>query len=92
MVKLLDLVRPVAGYLPEVEAPHRKQSFNEKAMWTAWVLFMYLVCCQIPLFGVSKRHVEVADPLYYLRPILASKRGTIMELGLGPLITSGMVL
>ena len=93
MVKFLDIVRPIAPYLPEVEnLPNRKQSFNDKVMWTAWMLFIYLVCCQIPLFGVSRKHFEVADPLYYLRVILASKRGTLMELGLGPLITSGMVM
>jgi len=29
------------------------------------------------------------DPLYWTRVILASNRGTIMELGISPIITSG---
>lgn len=44
-MRFLDLVRPVVGYLPEVEAPLKKQSFNDKMMWTAWTLFIYLICC-----------------------------------------------
>jgi len=44
-MRFLDLVRPVVTFLPEVEAPARKQSFNDKLMWTAWTLFIYLICC-----------------------------------------------
>jgi len=89
-MRFLDLVRPVVGFLPEVEAPLKKQSFNDKMMWTAWTLFIYLICCQIPLYGMVKQ--EGADPLYWLRVILASNKGTIMELGMSPIITSGMIM
>ena len=89
-MRFLDLVRPVVNYLPEVEAPARKQSFNDNLMWTAWTLFIYLICCQIPLYGMVKQ--EGADPLYWLRVILASNKGTIMELGMSPIITSGMIM
>lgn len=33
-----------------------------------------------------------ADPLYWLRVILASNKGTLMELGISPIITSGMIM
>lgn len=89
-MRFLDLVRPVVNFLPEVEAPLKKQSFNDKMMWTAWTLFIYLICCQIPLYGIVKQ--EGADPLYWLRVILASNKGTIMELGMSPIITSGMIM
>jgi len=35
---------------------------------------------------------EGADPMYWLRVILASNKGTIMELGMSPIITSGMIM
>jgi len=89
-MRFLDLVRPVVSLLPEVEAPLKKQSFNDKLMWTAWTLFIYLICCQIPLYGMVKQ--EGADPMYWLRVILASNKGTIMELGMSPIITSGMIM
>jgi protein transport protein SEC61 subunit alpha len=33
---------------------------------------------------------DSSDPLYWMRVILASNRGTLMELGITPIITSGM--
>merc|ERR1719444_729282 len=53
-------------------------------------LFVFLVCCQIPLYGVMNN--KEADPFYWMRVILASNRGTLMELGISPIVTSGMVM
>lgn len=36
--------------------------------------------------------MEGADPLYWLRVILASNKGTLMELGISPVITSSMIM
>jgi len=88
--KLIYLVKPVMGWIPEVEQPVKKQMFKEKMMWTATVLFIYLICCQIPLYGTVKQ--EGSDPLYWLRVILASNKGTLMELGISPIITSSMIM
>jgi protein transport protein SEC61 subunit alpha len=63
---------------------------NDKVIWTFIGLFIYLICCQIPLYGVYI--TDGADPLYMLRMMLASNRGSLMELGIQPMITSGMVL
>lgn len=35
---------------------------------------------------------DSADPLYWMRVILASNRGTLMELGITPIVTSGMIM
>merc|ERR1711935_608597 len=53
-------------------------------------LFVFLVCCQIPLYGIMTN--KSADPFYWMRVILASNRGTLMELGISPVVTSGMVM
>ena len=64
--------------------------FRDRCIWTAITLFLYLICCQIPLYGVVK--TSNADPFYWLRVILASNRGTLMELGISPIVTAGMVM
>jgi protein transport protein SEC61 subunit alpha len=76
--------------LPEVSQPDRKIPFKEKILWTSISLFVFLVCCQIPLYGVMTS--KSGDPFYWMRVILASNRGTLMELGITPIITSGMVM
>ncbi|KAF6134648.1 hypothetical protein GIB67_002049 [Kingdonia uniflora] len=45
---------------------------------------------QLPLYGIHS--TTGADPFYWMRAILASSRGTVMELGMTPIITSGMVI
>merc|ERR1712166_1491888 len=76
--------------LPEVSAPDRRIPFREKVLWTAISLFVFLVCCQIPLYGIMSS--KSGDPFYWMRVILASNRGTLMELGISPIVTSGMVM
>merc|ERR1712061_764266 len=73
-----------------VQPPDRRIPFREKVLWTAISLFVFLVCCQIPLYGIMTN--KSADPFYWMRVILASNRGTLMELGISPIITSGMVM
>ena len=79
-IRFLTLVKPVLHVLPEVAQPDRKIPFKEKVLWTAITLFLFLVCCQIPLYGI--RTTNSADPFYWMRVILASNRGTLMELGI----------
>ncbi|KAJ3017877.1 UNVERIFIED_CONTAM: translocon subunit [Siphonaria sp. JEL0065] len=88
--RLLHLLKPFLAYMPEIEAPDRKIAFREKVMWTAITLFIFLVCSQIPLYGIMSS--DTSDPLYWMRVIMASNRGTLMELGITPIITSGMIM
>jgi len=90
MVRVLNLVKPFMAILPEVAQPDRKVPFREKVLWTSITLFIFLVCCQIPLYGIKSS--ESSDPFYWMRVILASNRGTLMELGISPIVTSGLVM
>ena len=89
-VRFLDLVKPVMFMVPEIKAPIKQVNKRDKFIWTAIALFIYLICCQIPLYGIYKS--SGSDPLYWLRVILASNRGTLMELGISPIVTSGMIM
>ncbi|KAF8519476.1 putative endoplasmic reticulum insertion protein SEC61 [Hysterangium stoloniferum] len=88
--RFLNLVRPFLPILPEVSSPERKVPFNQKILWTAVTLLIFLVCSQVPLYGIMSS--DSSDPLYWLRAILASNRGTLMELGITPIVTSGMIM
>jgi len=90
MVRFLNLVRPAMVIMPEVSTPDHKVPFKEKVMWTIITLFIFLICCQIPLYGI--RSSNSSDPFYWMRVILASNRGTLMELGISPIVTSGLVM
>jgi preprotein translocase SecY subunit len=87
--RFLNLFKPVGRVLPEIKLPERKVSFNEKIFWTGLVLIVYLVMSEIPLYGISG---SVQDQFSALRVIFASNRGTLMELGIGPIVTAGLIL
>jgi len=87
--RFLSLFKPIGRVLPEIKKPERKVSFNEKLFWTALVLIIFLVMTEIPLYGVAK---SASDQFGQLRVIFASNRGTLMELGIGPIVTAGLIL
>lgn len=87
---MLNLVRPFLSVLPDVAVADRKIPFKEKVLYTAVTLFVFLVCSQLPLYGIKTN--SGADPFYWARVIMASNRGTCMELGISPIVTSGLVM
>lgn len=86
----LNLVRPFVPFLPDVKSPGRQIYFQEKLVWTLVALVIYLVCSQVPLYGIMSS--DTADPLFWIRVMMASNRGTLMDLGISPVITSSMIL
>src|SRR3972149_4818265 len=87
--RFLNLFKPVSRIIPEIKIPERRVGFNEKLFWTALVLVIYLVMSEVPLFGIAN---EPSGELAALRVIFASSRGSLMELGIGPIVTAGLIL
>jgi preprotein translocase SecY subunit len=87
--RLLSLFKPVARILPEIKPAERRVRFNEKLFWTALVLILYLIMSEIPLYGIE---TTALGELAALRIIFASSRGSLMELGIGPIVTAGLIL
>ena len=86
---LADAIKGAASILPEVPKPTRQPSLTEKFIWTAIALVMFLVMSEIPLYGI-KSLGQVGDPTA-LRVIFASTQGSLMELGIGPIVTAGLI-
>lgn len=90
MVKALDFVVPFLKFLPEVARPKKASGIKDRIMWTAVALFIFLICCQVPVFG--SRPTKTSDPFYWMRVVLASNKGTLMELGISPMITANLFM
>ena len=76
--------------LPEVTGPQqRRLSFKEKLKWTALILVIFFVLGMIPLFGLGPNALEQFE---YLSLILGAKFGSIISLGIGPIVTASIVL
>jgi preprotein translocase subunit SecY len=79
----------IVRLLPEVKTPIHSQDFSEKLKWTAIVLVIYYFLTQIPLYGLSPAAV---DQFAQLRAVMAGSFGSILTLGIGPIVTASIVL
>jgi len=80
----------IIRYLPEVRGPtQRKLPLSTKMKWTGIVLFFYFLLGQIELFGVAESALE---EFAGLAVILGAKFGTLISLGIGPIVTASIVL
>jgi len=76
--------------LPEVEGPTQKLlSFKEKLKWTGIALIIYFVLGLLPLFGLG---VNALQQFQNLSIILGAEFGSIISLGIGPIVTASIVL
>lgn len=85
----LKVLEPLFRFLPEVKAPVHHEDFNEKLKWTAVILVLYFILTQIPLYGLSSQAV---DSFATLRAVMAGSFGSILTLGIGPIVTASIVL
>jgi preprotein translocase SecY subunit len=92
MASRIYSLRPLFKLLPTVRRPAKRVGFIEKIFWTGLVLILYLIMCEIPLYGLPISPRGAPDPFYLYRVIFASERGTLMELGIGPIVTAGLIL
>ncbi|HEU4604656.1 MAG TPA: preprotein translocase subunit SecY [Nitrososphaera sp.] len=87
---LRRFIKAASVYVPQVPKPKRKISLTEKFVWTGIALFAYLVMGQIPLYGVTDD--PRFDFLAFARVIFAAQQGTLMELGIAPIVTAGLLM
>ncbi|MFW9930688.1 MAG: preprotein translocase subunit SecY [Candidatus Thorarchaeota archaeon] len=89
----LQAMRPFMRITPEVVKPTREVRFNEKVLWTFGALIVYFIMTVVPVFNLDGPiSTTQADPFQFLRTIMASTRGTLAELGIGPIVTAGLIM
>ncbi|OGD59977.1 preprotein translocase subunit SecY [Candidatus Bathyarchaeota archaeon RBG_13_52_12] len=89
-LRFLELFKPISRIIPEVKPPERKVSFQNRLIWTLLALLIYFIMSEIPLYGIPIS--AGGDSFTTYRVIFASTRGTLMELGIGPIVTAGLII
>ena len=83
------IVAKAEPYVPQVPKPKKKISLQSKILWTSGCLVIYLIMGQTPLFGATAPEF---DFLAFARVIFASAQGSLVELGIGPIVTGGLLM
>src|SRR3989338_4528661 len=84
------LFKDLLSNLPEVRGPAQKRlSFKEKLKWTGLILVAFFVLSVVPLYGLSENALAQFE---FLSIILGASFGSLMSLGIGPIVTASIVL
>ena len=84
------MLKKLMAMLPEVAGPTKKKlSFKEKLKWTGIILISFFILSMIPLFGLGQNALSQFEQLSI---ILGASFGSIISLGIGPIVTASIVL
>ncbi len=88
-MSFFDALQPIFRILPEVKAPAQKPPLKQKLIWTAAVLIIFFIMSHITVFGISTGSME---QLKLFQTLLASNIGSLMTLGIGPIVLASIIL
>lgn len=87
--KFVSVLASLAKFLPAASKPAQKPSLREKLAWTGLALLAFLVMASTPLYGIPS---QLSNQFTIQNLIFASRQGTLMQLGIGPIVTAGMIM
>jgi len=83
-------LKKILSFIPEIKSPEEKNvSFKGKIKWTIIILLLFFVLANIPLFGLSENALERFE---YLAIVLGTDFGSIISLGVGPIVMASIIL
>lgn len=86
---LKDTIEPILRRLPAVARPEGHVHFKKKLTWTLGILLLYFALSNVPLFGMSPESIDLFEQY---RAFFAGASGSLLLLGIGPIVTASIVL
>ena len=87
---LLYKLKPVIDRMPAVSKPDGHVPFKTKMYWTIAILVFYYVMTNVFIYGLSQ--ADTIDLFASFRAILAGAQGSILHLGIGPIVTGSIIM
>jgi preprotein translocase subunit SecY len=82
-------LRPLIDRWPAIKKPEGHVTFKKKIFWTMLALIIYFILTNVMIFGLKP---DVIDLFSQYRFIMAGASGSIMHLGIGPIVTASIIL
>lgn len=86
----LYALKPITDRLPAVSKPVGHVHFRTKMLWVVLILVLYFALTNVFIYGLDPR--ETIDVFASLRAILAGAQGSLMHLGIGPIVTGSIIM
>ncbi|MGC9105720.1 MAG: preprotein translocase subunit SecY [Thermoprotei archaeon] len=85
----VDVLSALGRYLPTVSKPKERVPLPRKLLWSLVAVVMYLIMTSVPLYGANS---SALFNFLLQQVIFASSAGTLAQLGIGPIITAGLIM
>ena len=85
----LYLLKPLIERWPAVSKPEGHVNFRTKIMWTILCLILYYILTNVMIFGLGSGTIDLFERYRF---IMAGASGSIMHLGIGPIVTASIIL
>ncbi|MBN2066112.1 MAG: preprotein translocase subunit SecY [Candidatus Thermoplasmatota archaeon] len=85
----LFALKPIIERWPAIAKPEGHVNFRTKIIWTILCLIIYYILTNVMIFGLKG---DVIDLFSQYRFIMAGASGSIMHLGIGPIVTASIIL
>jgi len=82
-------LKPIIERWPAVTKPEGHVNFRTKILWTLVCLIFYFVLTNVMIYGLKG---DIIDLFAQYRFIMAGASGSIMHLGIGPIVTASIIL
>ncbi len=83
-----EAAEPVLSRVPIVRQPQSHVPFKRKLAWTAGVLVLYFFLTNVTLWGLGGGE----DLFGQFRTVLAGAQGSLLQVGIGPIVTGSIVM
>ena len=85
----LYALKPLIEKWPAVAKPEGHVPFKTKVFWTTACLVLYYILANITIYGIGEDRVDL---FAQFRAILAGASGSLMHLGIGPIVTGSIIM
>ncbi|MFW5929368.1 MAG: preprotein translocase subunit SecY [Halobacteriota archaeon] len=85
---VIDVLEPYIVRMPSVSRPEKHVPFKRKLTWTLGVLVLYFALTNVTVYGADVQ----GDLFGQFRSVLAGAQGSVLHLGIGPIVTASIVL
>jgi len=85
----LYALKPIIERWPAIKKPRGHVPFRTKLLWTATCLVLYYILTQVMIYGLAPESIDIFS---VYRAVIAGASGSIVHLGIGPIVTASIIL
>lgn len=83
-------LKPLTDRMPTIKRAEGHVHFKTKMMWTLLILIFYFIMTNVMIYGLDQE--KTLDLFESFRAVMAGASGSLMHLGIGPIVTASIIM